>query len=92
MARDIRYITQLTASDIAKMIAAGNMKPGRGIKVDLVGDSLEISIDTDVIVDIIWCFVRQGMIHEGLSGAACTVPLTAKDTRDHVKTDPNQFT
>ena len=92
MARQIKYITQLTADDIAKMMAAGDLTAGRGIKVGMVGDKLQVSLDTDVIVDIIWCFVRQGMVHEGLSGAPCTVPYTAKDTRNHVLTDPNQFT
>ena len=39
----IKYITQLTADDIAKMMAAGNLTAGRGIKVDMVGDKLQVT-------------------------------------------------
>lgn len=87
----VQYITQLRAADISKMLAAGNMKQGRGVIIRKADDAYTIEIDTDVIIDLIWCFVRQGMVREGLSGAPCVVPYTAKDTRNHVHTDPNQF-
>lgn len=85
------HITQLTASDLEKMMAAGNLAQGRGIIVDRANGQLIIKLDVDVIIDIIWCFVRAGQIREGLSGAPCVVAEPIKNTRNHVKTDPNQY-
>lgn len=92
MGERIKYITQLTASDIAKMIAAGNMRAGRGLIIRPEGNGLVIEIDENVMVDFIWCFVRAGMVREGLSGAPCVVPYTIKDTREKVSLDPNRYT
>ena len=87
-----QYLFQLTAADIAKMIAAGNARAGRGIKIDVVDGSMVISIDEKAMVDFMWCFVRSGMVHDGLSGAPCVVPSTIKEIRDNVSLDPNRYT
>ncbi len=87
-----RYLTQLTAAEIEQMLAAGKMKQGRGIIIRNAGGALTIEVDPQVIIDIIWCFVRQGLVCEGLSGSPCVVPYNAKDTRTRAITDPNQFT
>ena len=86
-----KYFFQLTAEDIAKMLAAGNVKQGRGIIVVNNGDSLEISIDEKYIIDCIWSFIRSGNVMSGAPYAPCTVPHTIKDTRDSVSLDPNRY-
>lgn len=87
----VQYITQLRAADISKMLAAGNMKQGRGVIIRKADDAYTIEIDPEVIVDIIWCFIREGMVLGGAPYAPCSVRETAKNTRNHVHTDPNQF-
>lgn len=81
----VQYITQLRAADISKMLAAGNMKQGRGVIIRKADDAYTIEIDPEVIVDIIWCFIREGMVMGGI------VRETAINTRNHVHTDPNQL-
>ena len=87
-----KYIFQLTADNIAKMLAAGNACAGRGIKITPLDGAIEIAIDEDVITDIIWCFVRSGQVKEGLSGAACVVANNIKNTRQCYVTDPAYYT
>ena len=87
-----QYIFQLKQEDIRKMLAAGNAREGKGIKLSLEGDALTISIDENAILDIVWCFVRSGQVKEGLSGAQCVVANNIKNTRGRVVLDPNYYT
>lgn len=86
-----KYFFQLTADDIAKMKAAGNIRAGRGIIITPTDSGLEVKIDEKAMVDFIWCFVSAGMVREGLSGVPCTVPYTVKNTRDTVSLDPMRY-
>jgi hypothetical protein len=86
-----KYIFQLTAEDIAKMLAAGNARAGWGVKVEIEGGVMVISLDPDVIVDCMWSFVRSGEVLEGLSRAPCVVRSNIKDTRGCVVLDPNYY-
>ena len=82
---DIRYITDLRKEDIGKMLAAGNMREGSGIKIRQDGDGYVIELDKDVIVDIIWCYVRAGMISNVANAN------TIYNTRGKFNLDPNTY-
>ena len=81
-----RYITQITAEELSGMLAAGKMKPGRGIKIDREGDAFVISIDDKVVLDIVWCFIRAGQ------ATPAVVANDIKYVRNNVCTDPNFYT
>lgn len=84
----IRYITQIKATELDNMLAAGNMRPGPGIKIDRQGESFVIGIDEKAIIDIVWCFIKSGQV---LPSAPCSLVNSAKVTRDAVCTDPSFY-
>lgn len=52
-----KYITQLSANDIEKMIKAGNMKSGYGILIEQTDEGLTISLDQKAVAQVIWNYI-----------------------------------
>ena len=83
--KELRYITDLRKDDLAKMIAAGNMRAGPGIKIRQDEGGYIIELDKDVIVDIIWCYIQSN------SAPPCANAHTIMDTRGKINVDPNTY-
>ena len=82
---DIKYITDLKKSDLAKMIAAGNMREGSGIKIRQDETGYIIELDKDVIVDIIWCYIQAR------AAPPCVNASGIMDIRGKIRLDPNTY-
>ena len=82
---DIRYITQLSKSDLSKMIAAGKMRPGPGIRITQDDAGFVIKLDKDVIVDIIWCYIQSQ------AAIGCQNAASIKDIRGCINLDPETY-
>ena len=60
MRNDIKYITQLTASDIKSIAAAANAQSGNGVIVVKGDGTMEIKLDKDVFRLWLWNFYHNG--------------------------------
>ena len=54
-----KYITQLSANEIERMIMAGNIKPGYGVLIDQTDDGFVISLDQKAVAQIIWNYIEN---------------------------------
>lgn len=54
-----KYITGITKEQLERMLRAGNIKSGRGIKIQVVDDGLEISIDPDALKPMLWSYIKN---------------------------------
>lgn len=54
-----KYITGITKGQLESMLRAGNIKCGRGIKIQPLDDGLEISIDPDSLKPILWSYIQN---------------------------------
>ena len=82
---DIKYITDLKKSDLAKMIAAGNMREGSGIKIRQDETGYIIELDKDLIVDIIWCYIQAQ------AAPPCVNASGIMNIRGKIRLDPNTY-
>ncbi len=56
------YIFQVKKDQLAKMLAAGNMRAGKGVIIEMKDDAIEIRLDPTVIAEYIWCFVKSNVL------------------------------
>jgi len=84
--KSVKYITQLTAEDIRKMLAAGNVKAGEGITIENDGNGLTISLDKEKLIEYIWCYVRAHVITDSVGGQ-CASSGTLKQIKNAVVLD-----
>ena len=59
-----KYITGITKEQLESMLRAGNIKCGRGIKIQLLDDGLEISIDPDSLKPMLWAYIQNATTAE----------------------------
>ena len=59
-----KYITGITKEQLERMLRAGNIKCGRGIKIQQLDDGLEISIDPDSLKPMLWTYINNATTAE----------------------------